>query len=211
MDTSRRAHIGLAKRERTRAKLLEAAYQVFAAKELDAVTIDDIISAAGVARGTFYNYFETREDVLKAVVASLAEAMNQAVWSESTAIADPAERMAFAIRQFLHQAKRDATWGWLIVRIGLVAAPLTATIHQGVRSDLEAGIQQQRFQVDSVQAAIDLVMGTGLMAIRSILEGQTPSDYPEQIAKLILQTLGVAEPEAQAIVTQTLTPLKHDA
>ena len=211
MDTSRRANIGLAKRERTRAKLLEAAYQVFATKELDAVTIDDIISAAGVARGTFYNYFQTREDVLKAVAASLAEAMNQTVWSQSTAITDPAERMAFAIRQFLHQAQRDDTWGWLIVRIGLIAAPLTETIHQGVRSDLEAGIQQQRFQVDSVQAAIDLVMGSGFMAIRSILEGQTPPDHPEQVAKLILKTMGIADSEAAAIVSQELVALKHDA
>ncbi len=104
MKPSRRASIGLEKRERTRSSLIESAYRVFARKETDAVTIDDIIAEAGVARGTFYNYFQTREDVLKAVAASLSDAMNQKIWAQSVAIDDPAERMAIALRQFLHQA-----------------------------------------------------------------------------------------------------------
>jgi AcrR family transcriptional regulator len=210
MESSRRTAIGLAKRERTRSSLVKAAHRVFAQKEMDAVTIDDIIAAAGVARGTFYNYFQTREDVLRAVAASLSDAMNQQVWAQSTAISDPAERMAIAMRQFLHQARRDATWGWVIVRIGLVAAPLSETIERGVMSDLEAGLRLNRFQADSLQAAMDLVLGTGLMAMRSILEGHTPPNHPEQITKLILKTLGVPDAEAQAIAFKDLEPLQND-
>jgi AcrR family transcriptional regulator len=210
MESSRRAAIGLAKRERTRSSLIKAAYQVFAQKEMEAVTIDDIIAAAGVARGTFYNYFQTREEVLRAVAANLSDVMNQKIWAQSTAISDPAERMAIAIRQFLHQAMRDATWGWVIVRIGLVAAPLSETIERGVMSDLAAGIRLHRFQVDNVQATIDLILGTGLMAMRSILAGQTPADYPEQITKLILKTLGVVEQEAEAIAFKVLEALQND-
>jgi AcrR family transcriptional regulator len=210
MKSPRRAAIGLAKRERTRSSLLEAAYRVFAQKEMDAVTIDDIIAAAGVARGTFYNYFQTREDVLRAVAASLSDAMNQQVWAQSTDISDPAERLAIAMRQFLHQARRDATWGWVIVRIGLVAAPLSETIERGVMSDLEAGIRLNRFQADSIQSAMDLVLGTGLMAMRSILEGHTAPNHPEQITKLILKTLGVPDAEAQAIAFKDLEPLQNE-
>jgi AcrR family transcriptional regulator len=207
MQPSRRASIGLEKRERTRANLLEAAYRVFARKEADAVTIDEIIAEAAVARGTFYNYFQTREEVLTAVAAALSDEMNQSIWMQSVEINDPAERMAIAIRHFLHQAMRDTTWGWVIVRIGLVAAPLSETIEHGVTTDLQSGIQLQRFQVDNEQAAIDLILGTGLMAMRSILGGQTTPDHPEQIAKLILKTLGVAEEEAQLIAFQPLAAL----
>lgn len=207
MKRSRRASIGLAKRERTRSSLVEAAYRVFAHKEADTVTIDDIIAEASVARGTFYNYFQTREEVLTAVAASLSDEINQKIWAQSTGIEDPAERMAIAIRQFLHQAIQDATWGWFIVRIGLVAAPLSETIERGVMTDLEAGIRLQRFQVDRSQAAIDLILGTGLMAMRSILEGCTEPDHPEQIAKIILKSLGVAEVEADAIAFKLIPPL----
>ncbi len=211
MKSSRRASIGLEKRERTRTNLIDAAYRVFARKEADAVTIDDIIAEAGVARGTFYNYFQTREDVLKAVAAALSDEMNQKIWAQSVAIADPAERMAIAIRQFLHQAIDDATWGWFIVRIGLVAAPLSETIERGVMTDLEAGIQLKRFQVDSVPAAIDLILGTSFMAMRSILEGHTQPNHPEQIAKIILKTLGVPTADAHAIAFKFLEPLTIDS
>lgn len=206
MQPSRRTSIGLEKRERTRASLIEAAYRVFARKEADAVTIDDIIAEAAVARGTFYNYFQTREDVLKAVAASLSDEMNRKIWAQYAAIDDPAERMAIAIRQFLHQSIRDTTWGWVIVRIGLVAAPLSETIERGVMTDLEAGIRLKRFQVDSERAAIDLILGTGLMAIRSIVEGNAEPDYPEQIAKIILKTLGVPDSDAHFIAFKVLTP-----
>jgi AcrR family transcriptional regulator len=207
MQPSRRASIGLEKRERTRANLLEAAYRVFARKEADAVTIDEIIAEAAVARGTFYNYFQTREEVLTAVAAALSDEMNHNLWAQAAAIDDPAERMAIAMRQFLHQAMRDSTWGWVIVRSGLVAAPLSETIKTGVTTDLAAGIRLGRFQVDNEQASIDLILGTGLMAMRSILGGQTTPDHPEQIAKLILKTLGVAEEEAQLIAFQPLVSL----
>ncbi|WP_310426165.1 helix-turn-helix domain-containing protein [Chamaesiphon sp. VAR_48_metabat_135_sub] len=207
MQPSRRASIGLEKRERTRAILIDAAYRVFARKEADAVTIDEIIAEAAVARGTFYNYFQTREEVLTAVAAALSDEMNHGIWAQSEVITDPAERMAIAIRQFLHQARRDSTWGWVIVRSGLVAAPLSETIKTGVTTDLEAGIRLERFQVETQQAAIDLILGTGLMAMRTILGGHSEPDYPEQIAKLILKTLGVDDGEAHSIAFQVLAPL----
>lgn len=211
MQPSRRASIGLAKRERTRSNLIAAAYRVFARKEADAVTIDEIIAEAAVARGTFYNYFQTREEVLTAVAIALSDEMNHRIWEQYAEIEDPAARMAIAIRQFLHQAMRDSTWGWVIVRCGLLAAPLSETIRMGVTRDLEAGMRLGRFQVANKQAAIDLVVGTGLMAMRTILSGYSEPDYPEQIAELILKTLGVEKGEAHSIAVRVLEPLPVDS
>jgi hypothetical protein len=145
--------------------------------------------------------------VLAAVAAALSDEMNHSIWAQSAQIADPATRMAIAIRQFLHQAMRDATWGWVIVRCGLVAAPLSETIKTGVTTDLAAGMRSGRFQVANRQAAIDLILGTGLMAMRTILGGHSEPDYPEQIAQLILKTLGVDAAEAHSIAFQVLEPL----
>ncbi len=58
-----------------------------------------------------------------------------------------------------------------------------------------------------MQAAIDLVLGTALMAMRSILEGHSEPNYPEQITKMILKTLGVADAEAHTIAFKFLEPL----
>ena len=45
------------RRARMRRTLVEAALLVFAEKGVDASVIDDVITAAGVSRGTFYKLF----------------------------------------------------------------------------------------------------------------------------------------------------------
>ena len=56
-----------------RAKLLAAARKVFAEKGLGAATARDIVRATDLASGTFYNYFEDKNDVFRALIAELAE------------------------------------------------------------------------------------------------------------------------------------------
>lgn len=50
-----------------RQELLDAAVGVFREKGIGAATIADIASAAGVAKGTFYLYFDTKEHLLGAL------------------------------------------------------------------------------------------------------------------------------------------------
>ena len=50
-------------RERRRAEILAAARHVINARGYAATSVDDMIEAAGVSRGTFYNYFEGREAI----------------------------------------------------------------------------------------------------------------------------------------------------
>ena len=45
--------------------LLEAAVAVFSAKGVSAASVDDIVRAAGVAKGTFYLYFATKDDAVE--------------------------------------------------------------------------------------------------------------------------------------------------
>lgn len=57
--------------EARRAQLLATARAVFAARGYHATGVADIIEAAGVARGTFYNYFESKRAVFQAVLEAL--------------------------------------------------------------------------------------------------------------------------------------------
>jgi AcrR family transcriptional regulator len=62
-----------------RAQIVAAARDVFGRKGYHAAGVADIIEAAGVARGTFYNYFESRRAVFQAVLEEILEAVAQAV------------------------------------------------------------------------------------------------------------------------------------
>ncbi len=50
------------------AEIIAAAYTVFAEKGFAAAKLEDIAKAAGVSKGALYLYFETKEDIFKAVV-----------------------------------------------------------------------------------------------------------------------------------------------
>lgn len=56
------------KRVRTRAALLAVAAREVEAVGYDSLTVDHLASAAGMVRGTFYLYFHSRADIIKAVL-----------------------------------------------------------------------------------------------------------------------------------------------
>lgn len=57
----------LSKAERRR-ELLAAARDVFVEKGFSAASVDDIVARAGVARGTFYLYFQDKRSIFEALV-----------------------------------------------------------------------------------------------------------------------------------------------
>ena len=50
---------------KTREKLVKAAMELFARKGFDKTTVDEIVAKAGVAKGTFYLYFKSKDDLIK--------------------------------------------------------------------------------------------------------------------------------------------------
>lgn len=66
-------------RENTRARLVEAAGDVFAEKALRRVTVDDVVAAAGFTRGAFYSNFSGIDELFFDVYAYQADQMLDAV------------------------------------------------------------------------------------------------------------------------------------
>jgi AcrR family transcriptional regulator len=58
-----------------RSQILFTAIDLFSRRGLDAVTIDEIAAAADVGKGTIYNYFATKEDIVVAFMADLEARM----------------------------------------------------------------------------------------------------------------------------------------
>src|SRR5215831_9667935 len=58
------------KRERTRAKLIEAAAQVIGEKGYERLTLGEVARRAGMTRGAIYGNFKNREELILAVVST---------------------------------------------------------------------------------------------------------------------------------------------
>src|SRR5688572_26565428 len=79
-----------AQKELARQKLLEAATAAFEADGYVDVTIDDIVRRAGTSRGTFYLYFQSKSEVLRAVMAELRREVDEAgLFDDFAAMGEP--------------------------------------------------------------------------------------------------------------------------
>lgn len=60
-------------KELKKRKLLEAADSFFSTKGFHKTSIQDIVNAAGVAKGTFYLYFKNKEDIRESLILEKAQ------------------------------------------------------------------------------------------------------------------------------------------
>lgn len=56
------------KKEERKKELVRKAYELFIIKGYENTSVDDIIASAGIAKGTYYYYFESKEQILEEVV-----------------------------------------------------------------------------------------------------------------------------------------------
>lgn len=86
------------KKRETRRGLMEAALRLFIERGFDATTVKDITDAADVAKGTFFNYFDTKEAILPAIAAHRLEQLQVALRPEEGAPDSPVARIKMALR-----------------------------------------------------------------------------------------------------------------
>src|SRR3954463_488146 len=116
IDLARRAEIGREKRSRTRAQIVEAGATLMAERPFEALTVDSVVEAAGVAKGTFYYHFQSMDELAAAVGARLAESFDELLAPAMRDLPDPLARLSFAFTKFLGKAITDPAWARLVVQ-----------------------------------------------------------------------------------------------
>lgn len=200
-----RTRVGMERRARTRARIVAAAMRVFAEKGPDAAVIDDFIREAGVARGTFYNYFTRTDQLLVAVSRSLEDDLMRSIEAEMGDLQDPVERLATGVRLWLRWARTDPVWCAFIVRSRfrgrLVERQLTADLRDGRRAG--------SFGFTSVEVARDMVVGTILEAMHRIMTSPVSMAYPDGVARAILHGLGLDGPTTRRLLARPVPKLRR--
>ena len=194
---------GHKKKARTRRQLIAAAVDVIAERG-EAFTISDVTARAGMANGTFYNYFTDRDELIDAVVpevlASFAAESATAVVHE-----DPAMRFAAISARALARAAARPHEIRAVLRLDAVQrAIVDGTAVDHLRNDLAIGIAAGRFTVEAVPAAIDVVVGSLLLAARRIVAGGASDGYRRSVVAQLLASLGIAPPEAAALAERAV-------
>ena len=66
------------KGERRKQELLQIAYRMFISRGYENTSVDEIIEEAGIAKGTYYYYFETKEQMLEEVIGMMIDRETEA-------------------------------------------------------------------------------------------------------------------------------------
>lgn len=193
------------RRARTRAKIIAAAFNLFGAETGVLVRIEDIAALAGVTRMTFYNHFASMAALREAVCFELTHDFLTSVTQTLATLDGPHERISTAVRMYLGRAVSDAAWARSILNLSSDGLPFGAETFREAEQTMREGIAAGVFQDVECALGRDLVLGTTLAAIATILRGQTGPEHAERVAAAILRGLGV-KPE---IARQTaFAPLK---
>jgi AcrR family transcriptional regulator len=182
-----------------RAELTSAAARVFAENGVANTAVSDIVKAAGVAQGTFYLYFDSKDDVLLAVVAQMVDQMAAAIETAShTPDASAVERM-LRLGDMLSSFEKDPGAAELV---DILHHPDNRALHDRlaenllprlvplVESIVAQGVVEGVFDVPDVHAAAWFVLG-GLQSAE--LSGTPASQMPTALAaatQLALRALG---------------------
>jgi AcrR family transcriptional regulator len=197
----------LGKSARTRARLMDAAVGVFARVGYEAASVNEIAQAAGVANGTFYLHFKSRNDIAAAVAFSIAADVVRQLDDAMTHIDRAVERTSFATRRFIDLACVEPEWGWALFHAAWYMPELRKQVVTYLRADLQRGVAQGVFNVKIDGFLIDMFASMVVTALFGRLRGDVGPEAGSKVAELQLRMLGVPAATAKRVAWRRIEPL----
>jgi AcrR family transcriptional regulator len=202
-----RTRTGLARRARTRAKILSTAFALFDERSVEEVTVEDVREAAGLARGSFYNYFLTYEHMLKELAAQIARQLNNEQSERFDGVANVAERIWSNLRYGILRTASDRACSEILVRITPLVGPLNDAMRLHVEKTFRAAAKRKAIDVPSLSVAMDLGYGLSTMIIRRAIGKKLDFKEIEAGGLMLLRAFGLPEIEARRIARLPLPVL----
>lgn len=182
-----------------REQIIRNASLIFEAKGFNGTTIDDIVQATGIAKGTFYIYFHNKEELLLEVVRKLVDEVSERLELKLQDETDFFKRLFIRGTEFagLYFEKNDL----LNVLIGqTVGNPVLAQqlrdiyrlMADPVKEDLRTGMQKgQLFEMDDVETVAYSLIGMAQMVAfgMALDDGFSPERATATLFNLVERSL----------------------
>ncbi|MBE0150269.1 TetR/AcrR family transcriptional regulator [Serratia fonticola] len=176
-----------------RAEILQAASELFQEIGYESTSVDSIVRSAGIAKGTFYYYFKSKDEVL----AALAQQLCAEMVARSQIIADDPQLGAIekfcaiiaaqnqtaeagqALVEDLHRPENRALHERSNIETVLAFGPILATV-------VEQGNQEGVFQVDDPLSTVQFILAGSLFLFGHQMFSWTPEEQAARMQAMLL-------------------------
>jgi AcrR family transcriptional regulator len=193
------------RKQRTRAALVKAAQRFIAQGKVNAPVLE-ITQAADVGMGSFYNHFDTKEELFAAAIADVLDAHGAFLDRLTASIEDPAETFATSFRltgRLFRQLPQES-------EILLANGPILLSSERGLAPralrDIKAAAAAGRFRVDDPKLALAMA-GGALLGLGVLLREDPDRDgaqAADTVTENVLRLLGLGADDALGICKRPL-------
>lgn len=192
--------------ERTRRALLMAGLDLLASRSIDAIPIDDIVAAAGVAKGSFFNHFVDKQAFGAAVSAFVRAGLERRIDAVNGGVADPVQRLANGMAVAADFAFVERSKAIIMLR-GMAHATVTANaLNRGIEADMAACIAAGVTRAAARQSGVVYWLGLCQILMMTIVEADFSRDaMAERLGEMLLLGLcglGIDREVASKIAAQ---------
>jgi AcrR family transcriptional regulator len=198
-------------RQIARQKLIDAAHSVMSKSGLDGCTISEIVAAAGVGSGSFYNNFQSKEHLARVVFESMLDELGKSIADVALFADDPAIAACFAIRTVIEKAERDSVWGAFMIQLEPTLRMLDAHLRKYAQLGMRQGVEKGRFVVADQKVTVTLLHTMEVGVIGAMLRQEISSQQAHASVEYMLRMLGVPQSEAAEYANLPMDELKRRA
>jgi AcrR family transcriptional regulator len=197
------------RKQRTRSALVKAAQRLIAEGRIN-VPVLEITKAADVGMGSFYNHFDSKEQLFEAAIADVLDAHGAMLERLTESIDDPAETFATSFRLTGRLFRRRPQESEVLLANGPALLSADRGLAPRALRDIKAGVDAGRFRVDDPELALAMA-GGALLGLGKLLRDNPDRDdalAADTVTESVLRLLGLSPEEAHEVCQR---PLPDDA
>jgi AcrR family transcriptional regulator len=198
------------RKQRTRAALIKAAQGFIASGKLN-VPVLEITQAADVGMGSFYNHFDSKEQLFEAAVTEVLDAHGALLDEFTASIGDPAETFATSFRLTGRLFRRRPQESQILLANGMALLNSDRGLAPRARRDVAAAVAAGRFTVEDIELAL-AVAGGALLGLGNLLRTEPERDdarAADAVTENVLRIFGVSSNEAHTLCARSLPDLSE--
>jgi AcrR family transcriptional regulator len=189
------------RKARTRQALIDAAARLIAEGRGERASIQEITEAADIGFGSFYNHFDSKDQLFRIASEEVLERWGQMIDRACAGIDDPARVFATSFRISGRLGWTHPDLARFITGAGLELLDIPRGLAPRALRDIERGQAAGRFTVLDADVALSTVAGGLLGLLRA--HQQRPEHVDEtavdRLAEALLRMLGIPAQEAKRI------------